>query len=1180
MKTKGLSALAVVAILLAAVLAPAMGLSLLNNSNSSVNESESLNDSITTPVPDYDPETPTPSPPIDGSDNNATDREVNETEIIDDEIQVQEPLMLNLSDNLTEMTPDTLNVTTPTLEIALNLTAEPPNEIKELQQWIYKRGYNYTVAENWITRLSPDERKALCGYKPLMPPTELKSLPENVGFRSMVENLESERVGDSEPPVGQPPAYDAMALGYVTPVKDQAGCGSCWIFGATANFESKVAIGETNLLDFSEQEVGDCNIWGRFCNGGNAYMTTNYFSKKGAANELCHSYVAAPQTCNNCSLLKNVDNWRIITDGNGESQIDIIKNAIMDYGPVYASIYASDPEFSYYNSEVYEYWGTESTNHAVEIIGWNNSLTHSHGNGAWMIKNSWGTDWGASGPYPGCAWIAYGVANLGDYTSAISGYNNNTTQVYYHDEYGWMGYCVGYGTNTAWGAVRFTPTQDGQLESVDFWADDVNMQYEIKVFDTISGGSSYTFSNQLGTTQTGSTTEEGYYSIPLDTPIPLVSGDDFIVQVKLTTSTPGWNWPIPIDYAQSGDWFYSDWHAVNSGESYTSGDGNTFSTYSYDIGIRARAGYVAGASTDTWESKLIGTFNDDTNDNFFAEILNSTDAVPNFDGTLTKYAIKVVVTTGKNLDEGEGIEFRHSNNGSTDAVTIGSISGAQLNEEGTYWVNSTDDTVLCQVEHNGVAHEWLHCMEIGDISSGEDLDAEIYVYFEYAPNPPQWSNPNTNKTTIYQNDHVKSTANWTDDVALAGYIFSINQSGAWENSSFIPFSGTFNISENVTQITVPAGTTVGWRFYANDTADNWNATDTQTFVVESAEVISPVTPFMIYGRVFYEDGSECLDPTVKINNTNTSITWQADTNASYNYYRLILDTTNVSEGNVLEFNTSDGIRYNVTNYTVTQENITDGGLFNYNLTVPEPPKPSCPFIIYGWVFYEDGSECNGSIVNVTNTNTSLHWLAETNASYNFYQLVLGTTNISTGNVLEFNVTDGAQFNVTNHTVTQKNITDGGIFDFNLTIGIKEPVNIRNYNNASDLDSWAFSGGMGEKVTVSWQNSSNGTPTCVIWNSGPDGITVCIYAANFTDGDGVQFNPNATEKIVVRDDGNTTPIDWSVVTDYVSNKNESSSSWYNFTLEAGRVRDVYLQLRIPMNVKSGTYYSTFYAKKEE
>ena len=234
-------------------------------------------------------------------------------------------------------------------------------------------------------------------------------------------------------------------------------------------------------------------------------------------------------------------------------------------------------------------------------------------------------------------------------------------------------------------------------------------------------------------------------------------------------------------------------------------------------------------------------------------------------------------------------------------------------------------------------------------------------------------------------------------------------------------------------------------------------------------------------------------------------------------------------------------------------------------------------MIYGWVNYSNGNACDNPAVNITNTNTSITWQAETNASFNYYQLILDTLNVSTGNVLSFNATDGTQFNTTNHTVTQDEINNGGIFDFNITIGIEDPVNIRDYDNISDLDNWAFSGGIGENVTVSWQNSSTGTPTCVIWNSGTDGITVCLYANNFTDGNGVQFNPNATEKIVVRNDDNNTPIDWSVVTNYLSNKNESL--WYNFTLEAGGVKDVYLQLCIPMNVESGTYYSTFHAKKE-
>ncbi|RLF39739.1 MAG: hypothetical protein DRN21_03195, partial [Thermoplasmata archaeon] len=464
-------------------------------------------------------------------------------------------------------------------------------EIEELQQWIYEQGYNYTVAENWITRLSSEEREALCGYKPLKAPTE--PLPENVRFISDVPKIKTEKFESL------PSSYDAIALGYVTPVKNQNACGSCWLHGAIADFESDVAIGESNLLDFSEQEVGDCNIWSsvgghNFCEGGNSFMTTNYFTKYGAADEACHPYAATPQTCQNCPILKNVDNWRIITGSDGESQITTIKNAILNYGPVYSTIYTNDA-FMAYDSGVYEYWGTEETNHAIVIIGWDDTLSHSRGEGAWLIKNSWGTDWGRNSTYPGCAWVAYGAANIGDYTNAIASYKNTRDEIFYHDECGWYGFGCGYRMPTAYGAVRFIPSQNSTLTAVDFWAVDTNMTYEIKIFNTLNTFPGYyTFSNQLGTTQTGTTDEAGYgyYSIPLNTPVQLTKGDDFIVQVKLTTT--GYGFPIPIDYCTDPD---LNWSAIASfsGESYVSKDGTKFTKPSItgvgniDIGIRARA---------------------------------------------------------------------------------------------------------------------------------------------------------------------------------------------------------------------------------------------------------------------------------------------------------------------------------------------------------------------------------------------------------------------------------------------------------------------------------------------------------------------------------------------------------------------------------------------------------------
>jgi hypothetical protein len=397
---------------------------------------------------------------------------------------------------------------------------------------------------------------------------------------------------------------------------------------------------------------------------------------------------------------------------------------------------------------------------------------------------------------------------------------------------------------------------------------------------------------------------------------------------------------------------------------------------------------------------------------------------------------------------------------------------------------------------------WTINVYANDTSDAWDLNSTTFVVQD--ARAPEWSDAQTNKTPICENDYVKFTANWTDDVALAGYIFSTNQTGTWVNSSFVSFSGTSDVSETTTQITATTGTTVGWRFYANDTSDNGNVTDIRSFVVQSAEIITPVTPFMIYGRVFYEDGSECNNSlVVNITNLNNSKQWSADTNASYNYYRRILaNGTDLNATEILQFNVSDGIRHSTTNYTVMQENITDGGLFEFNLTLPSPPKPSTPFMIYGRVFYEDGSECNGSTVNVTNTNTSMHWQAETNASYNFYQLVLDTTNVSEGNLLSFNTSEGVRYNITSYTVTQENITDGGLFEFNLTLP-SPPTPVTpfviygwvDYTNGTACDNPAVNI-TNTNTSTQWQAETNSSYNC---------YQLLLDTTNVSAGDVLEFN---------------------------------------------------------------------------
>ncbi|MFA5142452.1 MAG: LamG domain-containing protein [Candidatus Woesearchaeota archaeon] len=102
--------------------------------------------------------------------------------------------------------------------------------------------------------------------------------------------------------------------------------------------------------------------------------------------------------------------------------------------------------------------------------------------------------------------------------------------------------------------------------------------------------------------------------------------------------------------------------------------------------------------------------------------------------------------------------------------------------------------------------------------------------------PPHYSNNATNFTSIGFLQTGIFNLTWTDREQLSGFIFSTNASGAWRNNSWTRLSGTVNVSSTVYQINVSQYTRVGWRYYANDSNNVWNATPIYTFVtIDSVE---------------------------------------------------------------------------------------------------------------------------------------------------------------------------------------------------------------------------------------------------------------------------------------------------------------------------------------------------------
>ncbi|RJS85156.1 hypothetical protein CW713_01760 [Methanophagales archaeon] len=114
---------------------------------------------------------------------------------------------------------------------------------------------------------------------------------------------------------------------------------------------------------------------------------------------------------------------------------------------------------------------------------------------------------------------------------------------------------------------------------------------------------------------------------------------------------------------------------------------------------------------------------------------------------------------------------------------------------------------------------------------------------------------------------------------------------------------------------------------------------TATAMVATAQ--QPSTPFHVYGWVKYSNGTAMLGPNVNITNLNTSESYTVETNASYSYYQVITSSCNVSAGDVLNFSASDDGNSANRTATVTSQNMTEGGLFEQNLTIVVQPQRIC-----------------------------------------------------------------------------------------------------------------------------------------------------------------------------------------------------------------------------------------------
>lgn len=188
--------------------------------------------------------------------------------------------------------------------------------------------------------------------------------------------------------------------GGVTPVKDQGSCGSCWAFGTHGAFEGSYAILNKSQINSSEQDTLDCSGAGD-CGGG--WWAYDYLVRTGSADEANYPYTAVKKACNvGATRPYKATVWGYVNGAVAIPSIAELKAALCKYGPLGVAV-AVTPAFQAYTSGVFNENSTADINHAITLVGWDDSKQ------AWRIKNSWGVGWGESG----YMWIAYGCNKIG-----------------------------------------------------------------------------------------------------------------------------------------------------------------------------------------------------------------------------------------------------------------------------------------------------------------------------------------------------------------------------------------------------------------------------------------------------------------------------------------------------------------------------------------------------------------------------------------------------------------------------------------------------------------------------------------------------------------------------------------------------------------------------------------------